>query len=115
MTVVLTLESFGASQGWSGASYRTLTNSGTENVRNLQLKVVDSAVFSVLAIAADNGATHSETCLNVFNADYIRNYTNGDKNFPAGTSKNVYMYYTVKGDAPIQVNDLACFWQYEIY
>jgi hypothetical protein len=115
MSVILTLEDFGASQGWSGEGYRTLTNSGTENVRNIQLKVLDSAVFTVLAVAAENGAVHQETCLNVFNADDIKNYTDGNKNFPGSTTKNIYMYYTVKGDAPIQVNDLVCYWQYEIY
>lgn len=115
MSVILQLQAFTASQGWSGAGYRTLTNSGTENARNVKLKVTDSLVFTALAIAAVNGAAHSASCLNVFNADYIKNYTEGNKNFPAGTTKNVYMYYTIKAAAPIQVHNLTCDFQYEVY
>lgn len=114
MSVILTLEAKTFTQGTvAGLTEVTLTNSGNENVRKLRLKVTDSVVFSVLKVAQVGAPV---TCLNQFNTNDIYNWTDANYNFPAGTTKTIkFNPFTIKGDAPVQIHNITCSFQYEVY
>lgn len=90
-----------------------LKNSGNENVTNVKLKVIDSAIFSALAI--EPGGTGS-SCLNVFTTRSIFNKQASNYNFPAGTEQNMgFVHYHVKADAPVDVHDIASHFMFTVY
>lgn len=118
MSVILQIGNFTVSQDWSGQLRILITNSGDENVKNVRLKVVDSEVFTSLNILAGGGTW--QTCLNDFQSWNTRFYTaeeGGSVGFllPSGTSYWVDFKPTIKVDAPIQENNLVCYWQYIVY
>lgn len=130
MAVELQIVNFPAlSQGWSGYVTAKLANTGTENVRNVKVKVVDTLVFDVLKICSAfwTGAywncvncgtgypEFSSDCLNIYSG-YLCNRDSLDRNFPAGATHSLGFYtLTVKADAPVQVNTLSTFFQFEVY
>lgn len=90
----------------------TLKNSGTENVRNVTVKVIDTDIFDDLMIRTTVGVS---TILNVFGG-YIKNMDDVSGNFPAGTEKAIqYWQYDVKADAPVNVHIVPTHFTYEVY
>lgn len=100
------------SRGWTGNITCKLKNSGTENVTEVHLKVIDAVIYSALRIHAPSG---EENCLNVFSGSIIEtDYSS--KNFPAGTERTIFFdTYNIKADAPIDVHNVSTHFQYEVY
>lgn len=117
MSVILQIGNFGVAQGWGGTQYIAVTNSGSENVKDVFLKVLDTAVYDTLNV---DTSTAWQNCLNAYPPSKIDTYeTNiggGLKyTIPAGTTRYLYFTIAVKVGAPIQVNNLVCYWQYITY
>ena len=113
MTVLLQLEPLTISQGYDNyeASLGVI-NSGDENVTSVKIKVVDSSVFEHCKVWISS-AYYS--CLNVFNYGILRNTTDSNYLFPAGTTKDVQFQIYINDDAPIQQHQIVCYWQYIVY
>ena len=114
MSVILTLADVIWTQGYGPIAVNVnITNSGTENIKNVQIKVTDSVVFDALTARAGLFVN----CLNVFSTSSLRFYENGGYNFelPAGQTKRMMFNIEVKPGAPVQVHNLTCDFQYEVY
>ena len=111
MSVILTLADVIVTQGFNSSAWNvTLTNTGTEGVKNntLKIKVTDSVIFDELK--ARVGLSYPN-CLNTFMSIP---FTFGNI-APNGGSKLVTFTVDVKAGAPIQVHNLTCDYQYEAY
>lgn len=112
MSVILKLENFTATQGWSNANYALdIKNEGDENVEDVKLKVIDSSVFDNVEYRYD-AYGHKCNCLNVFGSGYIFPNT---ATIPAGGTRTDMFLIVVKAAAPIQIHNLQCDWQYAVY
>ena len=89
----------------------TLKNTGTEDIENLYLKVIDAVVFSKLY--SYWAASSYLSCLNV--SAKIWNFTDGNYIFPAGTEKNIkFRDWDIKADAPTGDNQVNTNFGYEL-
>jgi hypothetical protein len=117
MSVIIQLATFTAAQGWYGTFYNNVTNSGNENVENIKLKVVDSAVYNTLTIVDHNGTFRN--CLNSFNDEFLRIFDLSGAEYSAklaaGTTKRVRFTMNIKAAAPVQVHNLTCDFTYTVY
>lgn len=114
MSFILQLGSVIWSQSFSsGAIAIPITNSGTENVTAVKLKVIDSLVFTSLSVGCLGGYRN---CLNTFTASKL-NFINGVSSFnlEAGQTRNLQYSVAVKAGAPVQVHNIACDFTYEVY
>jgi len=118
MSVILQIANFSVSQGWDHKIYLAFTNSGDENINHLFLKIDDSTVFETLETHGPDGQS---SCLNAFTTGRLYTYTNASgggsgTTIPASSTRYIYFIdMHVKADAPIQVNNLVCSWQYVTY
>ena len=116
MTVVLEIIDIPpVSQGYTGDNIEAkLENSGTENVKNVDIKVIDAVIYTAISIYIGAGGT-PYTCLNTFTGYYIHNFDDSNNNFPAGTTKLVKFYIVTKADAPVAINDVSTHFTFEVY
>lgn len=88
-----------------------LKNSGTEDIKNLFLKVVDSTVFHQLIVYHAPSATSD--CLNA--SAKVHNYTDGNYIFPAGTEKVIrFITWHIKNNSPTGNNNVNTNFGYEL-
>lgn len=115
MSVILQIGNFGVAQGWSGVTDINVTNSGTENVKEIYLKIIDNSVYETLTALVGSGQWND--CLNVFTSDFLRFYSGATYvNFlPASTTYTLKFTLAVNAGAPIQTNNLVCYWEYITY
>ena len=109
MSVIITIADKNWTQGYTtGTIYVPFTNSGTESVKNVRLKVVDSVVFQTLQ---QFYGSSWYSCLNTY-GDFL-NFTGGT--LPAGQTKSAQLRAVIKAAAPIQTHNIQCFFGYEAY
>jgi len=107
MSVILQLESKIWSQGYpTGIIWLGVTNSGNEGASNIRLKVTDSVVFTSIDAFASSSW---RSCLNTF-AGYLNCGAVG-----AGQTKDAQFRIVIKGNAPVQVHNIPCDFQYTAY
>jgi len=116
MSVILQLGDVTWSQGFDSWCVGTITNSGTENVKNIKIKVTDSSVFDKLRMwwAANWDSDHTVDVLNVWSYKIIY-ISNTHPNLAAGATKSVKFAPVVKAGAPAHVHNIPCEFQYEVY
>ena len=110
MSVILDISDWVVSKGWSGTAYVSVTNSGTENVRDVYLKITDSVVFSTLEVFGQFGF---QNALNAYTSNRIQ--FAGDEYLLAGATEAVWWNFVIKLDAPIKVHNFQCDWTFTVY
>jgi hypothetical protein len=103
------------SQGWWGTIEANIKNTGTENVENVYLKVVDPGMVVFSSINVYYDLTHNVSCRNAFSSQTIHNFDDNNKKFPAGSTKQIKFSVVIQDDAPVAIHTLSTFFKYAVY